>query len=142
MQHFAKRQESVRKDVERAFGVLQARFAIVAGPARGWSRLNLIRIMKTCIILHNMIVKDERDEDLPLDYHEPFRHHPHREESNGSFSEFIKTYLEIRDQDTHQNLAADLADDLWRKHGEERSRSQEDREWEWSESSDSEGGEE
>ena len=34
--HFAKAQESVRKDVERAFGVLQARFAIVRGPTRFW----------------------------------------------------------------------------------------------------------
>ncbi|XP_076890204.1 uncharacterized protein LOC143541209 [Bidens hawaiensis] len=31
--HFAKAQESARKDVERAFGVLQQRFAIIRGPS-------------------------------------------------------------------------------------------------------------
>src|SRR5262249_39608216 len=33
---FAAAQESARKDVERAFGVLQSRFAIIRGPARLW----------------------------------------------------------------------------------------------------------
>jgi len=34
--YFASKQESARKDVERAFGVLQSRFAIVRGPVQYW----------------------------------------------------------------------------------------------------------
>ena len=54
-------QESARKDIERAFGILQARFNIIREPARSWSLAHISNIMKTCIILHNMIVEDERD---------------------------------------------------------------------------------
>ncbi|XP_028105987.1 uncharacterized protein LOC114305064 [Camellia sinensis] len=60
-QLFSRMHEACRKDVERAFGVLQARFNIVNVPARGWSDEDLYYIMKTCIILHNMIIEDERD---------------------------------------------------------------------------------
>ena len=35
---FAQIQEGVRKDVERAFGVLQARFAIVRNPSNIWDK--------------------------------------------------------------------------------------------------------
>ncbi|XP_056842963.1 uncharacterized protein LOC130495572 [Raphanus sativus] len=57
---FTKTQESVRKDVERAFGVLQARFAVVKNPSNLWDKTKIGNIMKACIILHNMIVEDER----------------------------------------------------------------------------------
>jgi hypothetical protein len=57
--HFAAIQESIRKDVERAFGVLQARFAMVRQPARMFKLPELKEIMTACIILHNMIVEDE-----------------------------------------------------------------------------------
>ncbi|RWR92880.1 putative nuclease HARBI1 [Cinnamomum micranthum f. kanehirae] len=66
--NFAAAQESVRKDMERAFGVLQARFSIVRGLARFWDRQTLQHIMKTCIIMHNMIIEDERDQSLPPNY--------------------------------------------------------------------------
>ena len=56
---FAKAQETNWKDVEHAFGVLQARFAIVCGLARFFCSKMLQEIMKTCIILHNMIIEDE-----------------------------------------------------------------------------------
>ena len=66
---FAERQESVRKDVERAFGVLQARFDITRGPTRNMDKVELGMIMKACVILYNMIVEDERDSfDLTFDY--------------------------------------------------------------------------
>jgi hypothetical protein len=58
-QHFAARQESERKEIERAFDVLQSRFAGIIGPAYGWDCRNLNDIMVTCTILHNMIVEDE-----------------------------------------------------------------------------------
>ncbi|XP_024198606.1 uncharacterized protein LOC112201912 [Rosa chinensis] len=48
--------------------------SIVQGAARGWDREDLQYIMLTCIILHNMIIKDERpddnDEDLESDEEE------------------------------------------------------------------------
>ncbi|XP_022553853.1 putative nuclease HARBI1, partial [Brassica napus] len=56
---FAKVQEATRKNVERAFGVLQARFAIVKNPALSWDKEKIGKIMRTCIILHNMIVENE-----------------------------------------------------------------------------------
>ncbi|XP_048596387.1 uncharacterized protein LOC125578133 [Brassica napus] len=59
---FAKTQEAVRKDVERAFGVLQARFAVVRNPSNLWDKHKIGNIMRACIILHNMIVEDERAE--------------------------------------------------------------------------------
>ena len=59
--HFVKAQESARKDVERAFGALQASFTIVRGPTRFWDEETLADIMKAYIIMHNMIIEDEGD---------------------------------------------------------------------------------
>ncbi|RWR88466.1 nuclease [Cinnamomum micranthum f. kanehirae] len=52
--------QGTRKDVECAFGVLQARFAIVRGPARLFQLTDLKYIMMACIILRNMMIEDER----------------------------------------------------------------------------------
>ena len=47
--------------MKRAFEILQARFAIIRGPARNMDKTEFSMIMKACVILHNMIVEDERD---------------------------------------------------------------------------------
>ncbi|XP_038701844.1 uncharacterized protein LOC119998568 [Tripterygium wilfordii] len=59
--NFAQAQESARKDVEHTFGVLQARFHIIRQGCRYFKIATLKNIMKVCVILHNMIVEDERD---------------------------------------------------------------------------------
>ncbi|XP_021308022.1 uncharacterized protein LOC110432274 [Sorghum bicolor] len=68
-QYFAKAQEAARKMVERAFGVLQSRFAIVRGGARFWDIDTLAVIMRACVIMHNMIVEDE---GFVVDHNEEF----------------------------------------------------------------------
>lgn len=55
--HMTKRQEAVRKDVERFFGCLQGRFRIIRQERHEWSDTQLILISQVCVILHNMIVK-------------------------------------------------------------------------------------
>ncbi|XP_050275352.1 uncharacterized protein LOC126717583 [Quercus robur] len=119
---FAQAQEANRKDVERAFGVLQARFAIVRGPARFFHAETLQDIMKACVILHNMIVEDERDvnEAVELDY-EQIDDNPtiqmSRENTN-TFTEFIETHQCIRDRKIHSQLQTDLVEHLWQLQGE------------------------
>ena len=61
-QHFRKCQEACRKEVERAFGVLQARWRTINTPCRLWSSESMAIVMKSCIILHNTIVEDQRND--------------------------------------------------------------------------------
>ena len=60
----ARNQEGARKDVERAFGVLQSKWHIIARPARFWSKETMREIMQCCIILHNMMVEDREGLDV------------------------------------------------------------------------------
>ena len=57
---FSQWQESTRKDVERAFGVFQSWFAIIHGPTCLWDAHTIKNIIYACIILHNMIIENER----------------------------------------------------------------------------------
>ncbi|KAF8377981.1 hypothetical protein HHK36_031370 [Tetracentron sinense] len=120
--YLADAQESARKDVERAFGVLQARFAIVRGPACFWKCETLKDIRKACILMHNMIVEDERDvngaEDFNYDAIDDSPHAPVSHERTTELMEFIRGTRCIRDRGTHFQLQSDLFKQLWQRHGQ------------------------
>jgi hypothetical protein len=61
---YAEHQEGARKDIERAFGVLRRRFSILKRHARLYDRDQLNDVVLACIILHNMIVENEKEEDI------------------------------------------------------------------------------
>jgi len=117
--YFAKAQEPCRKDVERAFGVLQSRFAIVRGPARLWDEESLGNIMRACIIMHNMIVEDERDEytdEYDCDYDDMGAKVTVSHNEAPELEAFIQNYKNIKNKETHTRLQADLIEHLWNYH--------------------------
>ncbi|XP_024009204.1 uncharacterized protein LOC112084190 [Eutrema salsugineum] len=116
--YFATQQEACRKDVEQAFGVLQSRFPIVKGPARFWDKNVLHDIMTTCIILHNMIIEDERDLSAPIEVRREVLPPEVEIEANESirFQEFLARYRKIKDKEIHFSLRNTLIDHLWEKY--------------------------
>ena len=100
--------------------MLQSRFAIVCGPARFWDQETLNYIMKACIIMHNMIIEDERyggQLDFNYDVIDENQHVHVSHERTSELYEFIQTHHQIRDRQTHSQLQADLVEHLWQKHG-------------------------
>jgi hypothetical protein len=129
---FAERQESTRKDVERAFGVLQSRFAIVKNPGRQWSSARLHSIMNTCIILHNMICENERHDyqgagnvnlgrlDRPGDEPSCILHVSQGLDTasvDSSISALFGRMETTRDLEQHLQLRDDLVQHLWNEKG-------------------------
>ena len=104
---FAKEQEACRKDIERAFGVLQARYAIVRGPGHLWDKKTPREVMTCCVILLNMIIEDERDLNLEIFYDNVgSRVKPTR--NLDRIQAFLETYREVEDANTHDDLQHNL----------------------------------
>ncbi|KAK9187712.1 hypothetical protein WN944_019110 [Citrus x changshan-huyou] len=95
--------EAYQKDVKRAFEVLQSRFAIVAGPSRFWIKHELHDIMIVCIIIHNMIIEDERDVNATINdwMQTPIPTVAIRVDENIRFQEFLARHKQIKDKEAH-----------------------------------------
>lgn len=117
--HFAAAQESAGKDVERASGVLQSRWAIVRGPSRFGDQETLVDIMEACVIMHNMIIEDERGmENVDYDAIDSCLEIIVSHEQTPNVMEFLQTHIQMRNKQVHSQLQADLVEHLWQKYGE------------------------
>ena len=63
---FTKKQESVRKDFERAFGVVKCRFKILKHGLYYHSLWKCVQVIRCCFTLHNMILNTRLGQD-PVD---------------------------------------------------------------------------
>jgi len=122
---YAAEQEGARKDIERAFGVLQRRFCILKLPARLFDRAVLRDVVLACIILHNMIVEDEKEAEIieeNLDLNVPPSSTTVQEPEFSPDQEVpLERVLEkdtsIRDRSAHRRLKKDLVEHIWNKFG-------------------------
>ncbi|XP_058449338.1 uncharacterized protein LOC131429296 [Malaya genurostris] len=119
---FCKLQETCRKDIERAFGIIQKCWHILANPARLWNLNDLHSIVTACIVLHNM----------RIEYRAPFdqwcNEEPHVVETADvqpvhmpdvphPFEVYCSKRLKLRDKNKCIALRQDLIDHCWQNYG-------------------------
>jgi hypothetical protein len=107
-------QESCRKDVEWAFGVLQAQFAIVRYPALCWSRDQMWELMQACVIMYNMIIENDRKNRAR--HIGPYECQGHLAEVDHQvpreFVDFLASHAKISETTIHAQLHRDLIEHL------------------------------
>ncbi|XP_026396050.1 uncharacterized protein LOC113290680 [Papaver somniferum] len=105
---FNKYQQAKRKDVERAFGTLQNKFQITKKPACYWDNKDINFIIKACLILHNMIIENERRNlDWGQVVNEPIR----------QVTGIPRSYHALRNDEAYLQLRNDLVQHIWIRHG-------------------------
>ena len=119
---FHQAQGAARKDVERASGILQAQFAIVRGPARFWDQNVLWYIMTACIIMHNMIIENERGQNVVYGTYELMGHPVRPTRGGDRAARFVDAFYAIRDCEGHEELQKDVVEEWWAWNGRQRAR--------------------
>jgi hypothetical protein len=111
------KQASVRKDVEYAFNLLKKRFNILAIPDRSYSQRTLNLIIRVCIILHNMIIDDERDCGYDDNYHTitSVIAPPVTYEAPTSLTTILQREAHLTSGLIFSNLQSDLIEYVWNK---------------------------
>ncbi|GKC07945.1 ALP1-like protein [Tanacetum coccineum] len=108
---YKQKQESARKDVERAFCVLKKKWVLLANPTRALKKERIVNMMYTCFRLHNMIRKYKKVTISPKWFPEE-AHRPKDLLRNDEQVEQVMRW--IGSSQVHQNLRHDLIEHLSR----------------------------
>jgi hypothetical protein len=114
---FSMKQASMRKDVECTFSLLKKRFNILAIPGWSYSQRILDLIMHACIILHNMIIDDERDGGYDDNYQTitSVVTPPVTYEAPASLITILQREVHLTSRLMFLNLQSDLIEHVWNK---------------------------
>jgi hypothetical protein len=106
---------------------LQARWAVLRGPAYGWDRNHLAEMMTACIIMHNMIVEDEGDGAVNVDFIGPSGPPEPCNNTGEGRNEWLNNHIrselpndpdeDITCQATYLSLQHNLIEHLWARRG-------------------------
>ena len=99
---------------------MQRRFCILKRPARLYDRAVLHDVVLACIILHNMIVEDEKEQDIieeNLDLNVPPSSSTVQEpefspDQNVPLERALEKDTSIRDRSAHRRLKNDLVEHI------------------------------
>jgi len=71
--------------------------------------------MTSCIIMHNMIIEDERDIDAPIEerVEVPIEEVEMTGDDDTRFQEFLAQHRQIKDREAHIELRNALIEHLW-----------------------------
>ncbi|KAK1610095.1 hypothetical protein QYE76_033768 [Lolium multiflorum] len=92
----------------------------LSGTLLSWSHDQMWEVMQACVIMHNMIIEDDRKNHVrshvgPYECQGPLAEVDH--ELPADFADFLAMHAEIRDSNVHEQLQADLVEHLWRIKG-------------------------
>ena len=130
---FNSRQMGQRKEVERAFGVLlvrgssdfisvllQQRFQILQRGARMWRAEDVTALWRCCMILHNMIVEDERELGPEAQQYLRSRSAPRVLVNSREPAEFLlrqrRALYHTFNRGVQEQLREDIKRNLWENH--------------------------
>ena len=104
---FAGWQEAARKDVKRAFGVLQSKWHLLASPIEKWDEVKIQHMVIACLIMHNTMVEERLDhgDGISSDYFDDGNND--KMDEDGSILDKAQEFIHMMEVEMHHSQCID-----------------------------------